>query len=47
LISKYQILSENFLLNHLEYIRIYWLYKNSIISREIIEKVKFMKDLQS
>jgi hypothetical protein len=46
-ISEYQKLSENFLLNNLEYIDIDWLEENKHIPKELIEKVKFMKDIQS
>jgi hypothetical protein len=46
-ISEYQKLSENFLLNHLEYIDIEDLKENKNISKELFEKVKFMKELQS
>jgi hypothetical protein len=46
-ISKYQKLSENFLLNNLEFINTDCLDQNKNISKELIEKIKFMKEIQS
>jgi hypothetical protein len=45
-ISRYQKLSENFLLNNLEYVVIDWLEDNKNLPKELLEKVKFMKELQ-
>jgi hypothetical protein len=46
-ISKHQKLSESFILNHLEDIKIYELEYNKHIPKELFEKTKLMKDLQS
>jgi hypothetical protein len=40
-------LSENFLLNNLEFINTDCLDQNKNISKELIEKIKFMKEIQS
>jgi hypothetical protein len=45
-ISEYQNLSENFILNNLEYIDIEELENNKHVPKELLEKVKFMKELQ-
>jgi hypothetical protein len=44
-VSRHQILSENFLLNNLEYIDIDCLEENKHVPKELLEKVKFMKEL--
>jgi hypothetical protein len=44
-ISKCQKLSENLILNNLELIQIDFLKYNGHISKELFEKVKFMKEL--
>jgi hypothetical protein len=45
--SRSQDFSEFFLLNNLEFIDIEGLSYNPSISKELLEKVKFLKDLQS
>jgi hypothetical protein len=47
LISGYQKLSESFILNNIEKINIHWLAENEKVSKELFEKTKFMKELQS
>jgi hypothetical protein len=46
-ISEFQKLSENFILNNLDLIDIDYLEENENIPKETIEKVRFMKELQS
>jgi hypothetical protein len=46
-ISIYQDLSENFILNNLDLIDIEALKEKKNISKELLEKVRFMKELQS